>query len=41
MNTINKDDSPYNPNFVKSVQEGREEYERNECVTISIGNLWK
>ena len=41
MNAINKDDSPYNPDFVESVQEGREEYKRGECTTISAEDLWK
>jgi hypothetical protein len=39
--TIQEEDSPYNPDFVKSVQEGREEYERGECTTISSEDLWK
>ena len=39
--TINEDDSSYNPDFVKSVQEGREEYNRGECTTISPEDLWK
>lgn len=34
-------DNPYNPDFVKSVQEGREEYKRGECTTISTEDLWK
>ena len=39
--TVQGEDSPYNPDFVKSVQEGRAEYERGECTTISSEDLWK
>ena len=39
--TINEGDSPYNPDFVNSVQEGRAEYKLGECTTISIKDLWK
>lgn len=39
--TIQEEESPYNPDFVKSVQEGRVEYERGECTTISTEDLWK
>ncbi|MDD5151745.1 MAG: hypothetical protein PHC28_14920 [Flavobacterium sp.] len=39
--TINEGDSPYNPDFVNSVQEGRAEYKRGECTTISTKDLWK
>ena len=39
--TIKEEDSPYNSDFVKSVQEGREEYKRGECTTISNEDLWK
>ncbi|GEC70613.1 hypothetical protein SAMN05443543_103258 [Flavobacterium flevense] len=41
MSDINKDDDIYNPDFIKSVEEGREEYKRGECTTISIEDLWK
>lgn len=34
-------DRPYNPAFVKSVQEGRGEYKRGECATIFPEDLWK
>lgn len=39
--TINDAKSPYNPDFVNSVQEGREEYNRGECITIATEDLWK
>ena len=39
--TINEGDSPYNPEFVNSVQEGKAEYKLGECTTISINDLWK
>lgn len=39
--TVQEEDSPYNPDFVKSVQEGRAEYKRGECTTISTEDLWK
>ena len=39
--TINEDKSLYNSDFVNSVQEGREEYKRGECTTISPEDLWK
>jgi hypothetical protein len=39
--TVQEDESPYNPDFVKSVQEGRAEYERGECTTIVTEDLWK
>lgn len=41
MSVINKNDGSYNLDFVKSVEEGRAEYERGECITIEIENLWK
>ena len=39
--TVNEEKSPYNPDFVNSVQEGRAEYHRGECTTIATENLWK
>lgn len=39
--TIKADNSPYDPDFVKSVEEGRAEYKRGECTTISPEDLWK
>ncbi|HJS00909.1 MAG TPA: DUF2683 family protein [Flavobacterium sp.] len=39
--TVQEKDSLYNSDFVKSVQEGREEYNRGECTTISTEDLWK
>ncbi|WPR70675.1 hypothetical protein SLW70_12115 [Flavobacterium sp. NG2] len=39
--TVEEDDSPYNPDFVKSVEEGREEYKRGDSTTISTEDLWK
>jgi hypothetical protein len=39
--TIDEGDSPYNPDFVKSVQEGRAEYKSGESETISTKDLWK
>lgn len=41
MSTINENNSPYYADFVKSVQEGREEYKRDECTSISVEDLWK
>lgn len=39
--TVQENESPYSPDFVKSVQEGREEYKLGECTTISTEDLWK
>lgn len=39
--TINEGNSPYNPDFVNSIEEGRAEYKRGECTTISTKDLWK
>lgn len=39
--TVQDEDSPYNPDFVKSVQEGKAEYNRGESTTMSIEDLWK
>lgn len=39
--TVQHEDSPYNPDFVKSVQEGKAEYKRGESTTISTEDLWK
>lgn len=39
--TVQENVSPYNSELVKSVQEGREEYHRGECTTISPEDLWK
>lgn len=39
--TIKQEESPYNADLVKSVQEGRTEYNQGECKTISIDELWK
>ena len=39
--TVQEEGSPYNPDFVKSVQEGRAEYQRGECTAISPKDLWK
>jgi len=39
--TVNDGDSPYNPDFVNSVLEGRDEYRSGECTTISTKDLWK
>ncbi|GEL11726.1 hypothetical protein SAMN05192550_2899 [Flavobacterium glycines] len=41
MSVINENDCYYNPDFVKLVEEGREEYKRGECNTISIEDLWE
>ncbi|SEA49867.1 hypothetical protein SAMN05443667_10519 [Flavobacterium gillisiae] len=39
--TVQHEDSPYNPDFVKSVQEGKAEYNRGESTTMSVEDLWK
>lgn len=39
--TINVGNSHYNPDFVNSIEEGRAEYKRGECTTISTKDLWK
>lgn len=39
--TVQENDSTYNMELVKSVKEGREEYDRGECTTISPEDLWK
>lgn len=39
--TINEENSPYNPDFVNSVEEGRADYKRGECTAISTKDLWK
>jgi hypothetical protein len=39
--TVNEENSPYNPDFVNLVQEGRAEYQRGECTTIATEDLWK
>jgi hypothetical protein len=39
--TIKEGNNPYNPDFVNSVEEGRAEYKRGECTTISTEDLWK
>ena len=39
--TVQESDSTYNSELVKSVEEGREEYHRGECTTISPEDLWK
>ncbi len=41
MNEINENESPYNSDFVKSVEEGRQEYKRGETITIAVEDLWK
>ena len=38
---VQESDSTYNSELVKSVHEGREEYHRGECTTISPEDLWK
>lgn len=39
--TVENIDNSYNIDFIKSVEEGREEYNRGECTTISTEDLWK
>jgi hypothetical protein len=39
--TVQEDESPYNTDFVNTVQEGKAEYERGECTTIATEDLWK
>jgi hypothetical protein len=39
--TVNEENSPYNPDFVNLVQEGRAEYKRGECTNIATEDLWK
>ena len=39
--TVQESDNTYSKELVKSVQEGREEYHRGECTTISPEDLWK
>lgn len=39
--TVQEEESPYHPEFVKSVQEGRAEYNRGECTVIAPEDLWK
>jgi len=39
--TVQDEDSSYNPDFVKSVQEGKAEYNRGESTTMSVEDLWK
>jgi len=41
MSVINENEGSYNLDFVKSVEEGRAEYERGECTTTEIENLWE
>ena len=39
--TVQDEESPYKTDFVNSVKEGREEYKRGECTSISVEDLWK
>ena len=34
-------DSPYNPEFVKEILRGREDYKLGKTVSISLDDLWK
>lgn len=40
-NVTIQEGSPYSADFVNSVKEGREEYKRGECTSISVEDLWK
>ena len=39
--TVQEKNNEYNSELVKSVHEGREEYYRGDCTTISPEDLWK
>ncbi|MEL1240195.1 DUF2683 family protein [Flavobacterium flavipallidum] len=39
--TVQEEESFYKTDFVNSVKEGREEYNKGECTTISVEDLWK
>ena len=34
-------EAPYNPEFVASVLQGREDYKNGKCVAVALEDLWK
>jgi hypothetical protein len=34
-------EKPYNPEFVASVLQGREDYKQGKCETIALDDIWK
>lgn len=36
-----EEEEAYNPEFVKSILKGREDYKNGKCVTIALEDLWK
>jgi hypothetical protein len=39
--TKEEKETSYNPEFVESILQGREDYKNGKCVTIALEDLWK